>query len=151
MATETSDLDRLAFELFLHRAGGTRRASEREALVAYRQAEAFLAVQEKVKAGLLTPTEPDGPQLADCCCPNLPRTHPHNLVAKVHTDRKGVETPGDLAKVNRIKKWLDKNPTPEGEDEQTYFINRLNREFSDLGWTVAQVGVARAIFPAYCS
>ena len=149
MATEITELERMAFELFKGRASITRRGSEMDARLAFKQAEAFLDVQERIRAGELTVAEPEGPQLANCCCPNLPRSHPHNLVARLHTDRQGVETPGDLAKVNRIKKWLDKNPTPEDEDEQRAFLNRFKREFSDLGWDVAQVGVARAVFPGY--
>lgn len=147
MATETTELDTLAFELFKARAG--RQGGEFEALAAYKQAEAFLSVRDKVHTGELTPAGPEGPQLADCCCPNMPRTHPYNLVAKLHTDRKGVETLGDLGKVNRIKKWLDKNPTPESDPEN--LVSRLNREFPELGWDLPTINTARAILPAYCN
>lgn len=147
MATETTELDTLAFELFKQRASNLRQASEFEAIQAYKQAETFLAVRAKVQSGELTPAEPEGPQLADCCCPNLPRTHPYNLVARLHTDRKGVETPGDLGKVNRVKKWLDKNPTPETDPEN--LVARLNREFPELGWDLPTINTARTILPSY--
>src|SRR5205823_2384604 len=111
---------------------------EAVALDSFRAAEAFLAVRKRVKAGELKAKEPDGPQLANVCCPNLRRTSPHNLVSQRF---------GDLTRVNRIKKWLDANPTPENDPDE--LVAKLNREFSDLGWTMPEINVARAVFGAY--
>jgi len=143
------DLEGLAFDLFRQRVGVTGRATEYEALQAYRHAETFLAVREQVRAGALTPAGPEGLQLDSACSPNLPPTHPYNLVAKVHTDRKtGVQTPGDLGRVAKIKAWLDKNPTPENNPDE--LVSRLNRQFHGLGWDLPTINTARAILPAYC-
>lgn len=141
-ATAMDDLDDLAFQLFTARAAAHpgQRTGERDAIQAYREAEAFLAVRKKLKAGELKATVPEGPQLADCSAPNQKRTHPHNLVSQRF---------GDLAKVNRIKQWLDRNPTPENEPEQ--LLQKLSHEFPDLGWDMPTVNVARAIFPAYAA
>ena len=144
------DLDDLAFQIFSQSVAShaAKRGGEREAIESYRKAESFLAIRRRVKSGELKPKEPDGPQLADCCAPNLPRTHPHNLVARQFTDRKtGAVIAGDIARVNRIKQWLDRNPTPETNPDE--LVHRLGREFPDLNWTLVEINTARAIFPAY--
>lgn len=148
------ELDSLAFQIFSNRAASNPRAGEGDAVNAFRAAEAFLATRKKVRSGELSPKPPEGPQLSECCAPNLPKTHPHNLVAKVWQDRSGGNpVPGDLAKVGRIHAWLAKNPAPTGDNaerEAQEQLNRINREF-DLGWNdVAVLNTARAIFPAYC-
>lgn len=154
MANETkeqsSELDELAFEIYSKRVAAhpVKGGGERDALDSYRKAEAFLAVRKRVRAGETKVKEPDGPELCDCCAPNLPRNHPHNLVAKVFTDRKGTKIPGDLAKVNRIAAWLNKNPTPESDPEE--LVSRINHEFPELDWTQTEINTARAVFPAYC-
>ncbi len=132
------ELDTMAFEIFSKRvaASPAKRGGEREAMDAYRCAEAFLAARDKVRSGELREKPVD--LLADCHAPNLKRTHPHNLVSKAQ---------GNLERVNRIRKWLDSNPTPADEPDQ--LLARLNREFPDLGWDLPTVNVARAIFPQY--
>lgn len=132
------DRDDLAFQLFAARAAvlPPGRAGERHAEDAYRAADAFLRV--KARAGALVAEKPAGPRLADASCPNQKPTHPLNLVSQRF---------GDLARVNRIKQWLDRNPTPEREPEE--LTARLNREFG-LDWDTPQVGLARQVFPAYC-
>ena len=147
----SKELDDLAFRIFTQRAAVNPRASEGDAVLAFRAADAFLATREKIKSGELTPRPPEGPQLAECCAPNLPKTHPHNLVARVWQDRQGGSpVPGDLGRVNRILGWLQKNPAPPpGSDvSPSEQVNRINREF-DLPWTETELNLARAIFPAY--
>ncbi len=138
---ETTELDDLAFQIYSARvaANPVRRGGEQEAIDSYRQAEAFLSTRKRVKAGELKPVVVEGPQLTDCCAPNLPhRTHPHNMVSQRF---------GDLARVNRIKRWLDVNPTPENDPAE--LVHRLNREFTDLNWDLPTINTARAIFGAY--
>lgn len=136
----STELDDLAFQLYSQRMAAQigRRSGEPEAIESYRHAEAFVAVRQKVRSGALKVAEPEGPKLAPFRAPNLKRTHPHNLVSEVD---------GDLERVNRIKQWLDKNPTPERDPED--LLKRLNREFS-VDWDLPAVNVARVIFPAYC-
>ncbi len=146
MAEKTSparppeEVDELAFQIFAQRMASLpgKRGGEPEALDAFRQAEAFLAVRGRVRSGEAKKAAEE-PVLADCCAPNLRRTHPHNLVS---------QRLGDLAKVNRVKQWLDRNPTPERDADE--LAHRLNREFPDLNWDLPTINVARAIFPAYC-
>lgn len=152
MADEPNkELDALAFEIYSKRVAShpVKGGGERDALDSYRKAEAFLAVRKKVRAGETKTKELDGPELCDCCAPNLPRNHPHNLVAKLYTDRKGTKIPGDITKVNRILAWLNKNPTPESDPEE--LVSRINREFPDLDWKEAEINTARAIFPSYAN
>ena len=135
-----SELDALAFELFKSAAAAhpVKRGGQNVAVDAYRKAEAFLAVRDRIRAGELAPQEPGGPKLADCCAPNLRRTHPHNLVS---------QRLGDLAKVHRIKQWLDRNPTQESDPAE--LVAKLAREFPDLDWDMPTINTARAVFPAY--
>src|SRR5688572_8723434 len=129
MAEPNKELDNLAFEIFSKQP--LKGAAERDARDSYRRAEAFLAVQQQAQSGKLKPKEATtATELVDICCPNLPATSPFNLVAKVHTDRKGTQTRGDLAKVNQIANWLYKNPTPD--DDAQELVDRLNHQFPKL-------------------
>lgn len=133
------DTDDLAFRIYAHRVAArpVRRNGEAEALLAYRQAESFLAARKRVKAGELNRRAPEGPQLADCYCPNQPRVHPHNLVSQ-HW--------GSLEKVNRVHRWLEANPDTDAE----FYFERLRNEFPELHqWGEPEVNIARAVFPAY--
>lgn len=142
------ELKKLAFHIYGQKAayGAIRRDGKREAIQSFRQAKAFLEAAKLVDAGELDISEPKGPQLSECCAPNLPPTHPHNLVARDYVHRKSQRHyPGDLVKVNRIKKWLDAHgTTPEDE-----LLPKLNNEFPDLNWDAPTLHVAQAIFPAY--
>lgn len=146
-----AERDSLAFQIFCQRVAShpVKRGGEHEALDAFKKAEAFLAVRKKLASGEVKVKEVEGIQLADCCAPNLPRTHPLNLVAKVHTNRKsGVQTHGDLARVSKINDWLYRNPTPETNPDE--LVNRLGAAFPELGWDLPTINVARAVFPNYC-
>lgn len=149
-ANVQDELDDMAFKLYSERMAqpGARNA-EQEAIHSYRNAENFLLVRKKIRAGDLKAKPPEGPQLADACCPNLDSTHPINLVAKVWTDRNGRTVNGDLAKVNRIYKWLHDHPTTEQNAED--LPQQLAREFRDLrDWNKDTIEVARQLFTAYC-
>ncbi len=141
MADEkNTELDELAFEIYSKRVAthASVKASEAEAVDAYRKAEAFVAVKKKVRAGGVKPLTTTEAQGADCRAPKLRDTHPINLVSR---------EVGNLPRVEQIKKWLDQNPTPETNPEE--LIHRLNRAFNDLGWDMPTINVARQIFPAY--
>ena len=148
-----ADLDALAMDIFTQTAAANpqRNVGEPEAIAAYRKAEAFLSARRKVRSGELKPKESaTGLQLADCCCPNQPRTHPHNMVAAQWTDRRtGAVVAGNLEKVNRVWRWLQANPTPDDGDAVDAHIGRLGREFPELGWGLAEINTARAVFPQY--
>lgn len=142
MANETkpnTELDELAFEIYSKRVAASNRSGEQLAVASYRDAEAFLAVRAKARNGSLESKTADESGLCEVSAPNLKRTHAHNLVSQRF---------GDLAKVNRIKVWLDRNPTPESDEGE--LVAKLNREFPELSWDLPTVNTARAIFPAYC-
>jgi hypothetical protein len=143
-----SELDSLAFEIFSKRVamgqGAGKQGGERIAERSFREAETFLAVRARVHAGDidLKPASAKGAIMADCCAPNLPRTHPHNLVSA---------RLGDLTKVKRILSWLRANPlsdrdNPAADQER---CESLNRSFPELNWNTVSMHVAEAIFPAY--
>lgn len=140
----TDELDDLAFRIYAERlaAHPSRRSGEAEAIDSYRQAEVFLGVRRRIKAGELKPAPAGAASLlADCWAPNLPRTHPYNLVSQQQ---------GDLTKVSRIKRFLDANPTPENDPAP--LIVKINRDFADLNlnWDLPTINLARAILPAHC-
>lgn len=140
--------DRLAERIFTQRATA-RNVSEKDAIEAFRHADTFLAARKKIASGEIKTAAPEGVQLAECCCPNQPRTHPHNLVARIFDDGKGGEPiPGDLGKIKTLHAWLERNPTPERNPEEV--VHRINRQFSELNWDLDMLTIARAIFPAYC-
>lgn len=135
------ELDQFAFEIFKQAVASSpaSRGGEQQAMAAYRKAEAFMAIRDRVRSGDTKTVKPDGPALTDCFAPNLKRSHPHNLVSQKF---------GDLAKVNRISQFLDKNPTPENEPDE--LVSKINREFPELSWDLPTINTARAILPAYC-
>ena len=135
------ELSDLAFDIYARRmaSGQTKRNAETEAVDSFKQAEAFLKVRASVAKGETKLKAPEGPQLADCCCPKQAKTHPHNLVSQQF---------GSIDRVQKINAWLKQNPTPEKEPDE--LVMRLNREFSDLSWDLAAVNTARTIFPAFC-
>lgn len=141
----TEELDAMAFEIFSRRAVNGRRAGEREAIEAYRQAALFMSVRDKHRKGGLKEKE-DSP-LSPACAPNLPKTHPINLVAKQHTDRRGVKTAGDLTKVREIHSWLSTHLKPDTDQDE--FLAEFSAAFPNLNWDMPTVNVARAIFPDY--
>ncbi len=144
----SEELDRLAFDIYRERVarGIVNKSGEQIAVESYRKATEFLAAREKIRTGALDAEKPVGPQLCDCCAPNLHKTHPHNIVS---------QQMGDLAKVNRLKKWLDANPTPEGDPVD--IVHRFVQAFPECQWgkdtteTLAAINTARAIFPHYCA
>lgn len=147
MASEKNEeLDTMAFELFTKTPLSMR--GEKVVTDCYRKAQEFITCRDSIRSGKLEVKKPEGPQLADCCAPNLPRNHPHNLVAAVYTDKAGAKHLGDIEKINRIKKWLDANPTPETDQDQ--IVPRLAQSFPELGWDASAILTARAVFPAYC-
>lgn len=138
---DNPELDQLAFDIFSKRiaAQPSRQASERDVIGSYREAEMFLAVREKVRAGEVKPKAPEGPQLCDCSAPNMRKTHPHNLVSQRF---------GNLDRVSRIKQWFDQNQMAENDSDE--LVTKINHDFPDLGWDLPAVNTARAIFPDYC-
>ncbi len=148
MATETAkpaagdtEIDRIALQIFANRAALTHGspASAADAVKCYKEEATFIRARGQFHAGEFDPQVAKGPQLADCCAPNLPKTHPHNLVSGQM---------GDLTKVASIQKFLVANPNPKHEGGEQDIINALNRQFA-LGWTFAELRTARVIFPQY--
>lgn len=144
---QTSELDECAFEIFKESVARSpvNRGGEQLARASYKKAEAFLATRERVRSGELKQAKPEGPQLNEFCCPNRPKTDPHNLVSTKF---------GNLDTVNRVKKWLDQNPTPESDPMD--IVHRFKGAFGDLQWgnsdeqMLAAITTARVIFPAFC-
>ena len=148
MAAETeTELDRIALSIFSATVSGmpASRTGEMFAIRAYQHAESFLAVQKRVKSGGLKTKSEAQSALANCFAPNLPETHPLNLVSQKF---------GDLATIKKIHAWLEAHPVPEKEPAQ--FVREFKKAFPNLQWegptlgeTLANFNVAREVFPAY--
>lgn len=125
-----SELDRMAFSLFRETVPGIMGRISPETLVVncYQNAKVFLETREKIRAGTFEIDKPIGPQLSDVSAPNLPDTHPHNLVSKEF---------GNLAEVERIHAHLRHNPMAE-----EYNVGQYR-------WNKTEVALARIIFPFY--
>lgn len=127
-----SVLERRAFDLFAARRSqfGSRGNAEQVALECYRDAEAFVGVMDKIKAGELTTVAPQGVQPDFCCAPNLKPTHPVNMVSAKFWNPQ---------EINRIAKILKEDHAKE--------IKAL----PEYEWNEPEVNQARAIFPAFAT
>lgn len=123
---DKEQLEAYAFELYAQR-NRSRRTNESVAVDCFRDAEAFMSVAKKARAGRLPKRDDDSP-LDFVRAPNLPRTHPVNLTSRAH---------GDLKKVQEVNEWLLQNPEA--------------KEYSPLGWGQDEVTKARLIFPVYAN
>lgn len=125
--TNPEQLEKYAFHLFSARsAANQRRGTEALAIEAYRDAEAFIAVTNRVRSGEQSTAKPTGAILSEVSAPNLKPTHPHNLVSQRF---------GNLKRVRDIADKLEKNPNLD--------------TFDELDWGPQEVKLARIIFPAY--
>lgn len=142
------ELDEFAFEIFKQAVARSpiNRGGEQQARSAYVKAEAFLNVRDRIRSGELKPAKVDGPVLADCSVPNKHRTDPINMVSTRFGN-------ANLELVNRVKKWLDVNPTPESDPLD--IVPRFKSQYPELHWgdtpeqVVASIATARVIFTAY--
>ena len=128
--TRDEFLERRAFELFIARRAqlGLRGDAEQIAAECYHDAEAFLKVFHRVRAGEDPTARPAVPQLSDCCAPNLKPTHPVNMVSQRF---------GTLEQVQRIHTRL------QADQELT--------ALPEFEWGAAEIHTARALFPAFVS
>src|SRR4051794_18279344 len=109
--TATMELDSIALQIYSARIANTPRnvSGETVALDSYRKAEAFLAAKAKVAKGALRQEKIAGPRLAEFCTPNLPKTHPHNLVASTGNAEADASR---LKKIRDVFAWLTENKPP---------------------------------------
>lgn len=137
---ETNELDELAFRLYAERIAKLPAQSSGEAAGAwaYRKAEDFIAIRERVKAGDTSAISES--KLCDACAPNLKPTHPHNLVSQRFAQRHGGEAKV-LAMLREIHEWLKNHPR---SDESPVAYDRLD-------WDVPTTNLARVLIPHYVS
>ncbi len=137
---DTVEVDELAFRLYAERISKlpANASGEAASAWAFRKAEDFLAVREKVKAGDMSVIVVSN--LSDVRAPNLKKTHPHNLVSRFHADEHGGEAKV-LAMIKEIHTWLLNHPR---SDESPVAYDKLD-------WDVPTTNTARVIFPNYVS
>lgn len=136
----TDELDELAFRLYSDRIAKLPAQSSGEAAGAwaYRKAEEFLAIRDRIKTGGVAVIQES--KLADVCAPNLKPTHPHNLVSQRYAERHGGEQKV-LSMLKEIHAWLLANPR---SDESPVAYERLD-------WDVPTTNLARVLIPHYAS
>lgn len=130
VAIANPELQQRAFELFTARraAIGLQVDAVELAKACYRDARSFLEVSSKVDAGEISIDLPKGPQLSDCCAPNLKPTHPINLVSQRF---------GSLQRVRDVFERLDRDPTMDSLPEYE--------------WGPVEVNCARSLLPSFVS
>lgn len=141
---ETPGLDDLAFKIYTQAVAARplKGSGEREAMDAYRKAEAFLAVQKRVASGQLKAARSPADQLAECSAPNLDRKrHPLNIVSKRFGNAETLRTAA------KIHEWLKANPVETSDPK--VLVEAFNEEFVGFNWDLPTINVARAVFPAY--
>lgn len=152
MANESkldTELESVALRIYVERAGNRNAiafGSEQIAAACFREAEAFLAVRDKVRNKELSTAVDSGPKLSEASAPNLSPLHPLNLISQRF---------GDLKRVRVLNEWLKNHPTPEKEPET--IVDEINKQFRDLNWrantpgeALAIINTARTVFPAFC-
>lgn len=129
-AAQDSQIERRAFDLFTARraAFGVQQNAADVAKQCFRDARAFIDVSQKIADGEMSIELPKGPQLADCCAPNLKPTHPVNMVSQRF---------GNLQRVKEINARLEANEKLETLEE--------------YDWGIPEVNSARNLFPKFCS
>lgn len=133
--TESNEVDELAFRLYAERVAGqpAQANGEASAAWAYRKAEDFVAVRERVKSGDTQVLAVS--RLADVSAPKLKRTHPHNIVSQRYAAENGGEQ-RVLALLKEIHTWLQQHPAADAQYDQ-------------LDWDAATTNLARNIIPHY--
>lgn len=139
MAAEKNvELDELAFRLYAERIAKlpAQASGDASSAWAYRKAQEFIAVREKVRSGDKAVTAES--ILADVCAPNLKKTHPLNLVSQRFKDDNGGET----KVLNRIKETIDWLRDHPRSDENPIAYEKLD-------WDVPTTNLARTVLPNY--
>lgn len=132
---ENNDVDELAFRLYAERVAGqpAQANGEASAAWAYRKAEDFISVRDKVKSGDVKVLAVS--KLADACAPKLKRTHPHNIVSQRFAADNGGEA-RVLSMLKEIHTWLLQHPAADAQ-------------YDLLDWDAATTNLARNIIPNY--
>src|SRR5687768_4787319 len=117
--TDTTELDELAFRLYAERIAKMPAGAGGEAASAwaYRKAEEFVTVRDKVRNG----EKPDmaSSRLSESSAPNLKPTHPHNLVSKRFAESHNGGEAKVLAMIREIHQWLLQHP--HSDDSQVAY------------------------------
>jgi hypothetical protein len=138
---DTSEIDELAFRLYAERLCKMPAQASGEAVStwAYRKAEEFLSIREKVKSGGIAATASES-KLSEVSAPNLKPTHPHNLVSQRFADKNGGEAKV-LSMLREIHNWLLQHPSTT--DNPIAYSDR------GIDWDVPTTNLARVLLPNY--
>lgn len=142
VSDDQAELEAIALELYSKRvASHPIGVADTVVMDSFRKAETFLKVKKQIRNGGLKAIVGETPAGADCRCPNQAKSHPYNLVSQVD---------GNLEVAGRVKKFLDTNPTPAGDDGPQELLTKFRRTFPDMPWGIPEINIARSLLPAYC-
>lgn len=148
-ATDTSEIDELAFRLYAERIAKmpAQVNGEESSKWAYRKAADFIAIRDRIRDGESTAERKT--KLSEVSAPNLKPTHPHNLVSQRFCDANGGEEKV-LARVKAINAWLLAHPR---SDENPVALDQLDRfdPSTRFDWDVPTTNLARVLLPNYVS
>lgn len=143
------EVDSLAFQLYSDRIAKMPAQTNGDDVArwAYRKAEEFVGIRERVKSGDTAVLKQS--RLADAAAPNLKPNHPLNLVSQRYCEANGGEAKV-LATVAKILAWLASHPA---SDENPIALDQIDRfdPSTRFDWDVPATNLARTILPAYAS
>ena len=120
----------------------------------FQAAQEFLSLSDQIRAGEISIQSPasQGPQLADCCAPNLDENHPFNLMSQrfaldgVPADQIQKKTAETINRIRAIYNRLkDVHPENYPDDDKKIFKEE------GVSWTKQEVAIAKKLFPQFAS
>lgn len=138
-AEDHKRLESVALELFSSVISrGVHPSSYRKAGVqCFQAADEFLQTSAAIRdGGPITPQVPGGIQLDFASAPNLPKSHPQNLISQRFGSRERVQKVYD-----RIKGIELSNPQAE---------TKIDDSELGINWDRPEIALAQTLFPQYC-
>ena len=149
--------EEVALRLFAERSVTARHTSAPILIFqAFKDAQTFLDISSQIAKGEVSIDKPTT-RLQDASAPNLPPTHPMNLVSQRFVDKNGGTEEAVLARITAIVKHLNANPmlgrVQDGESDPGPTKVTLSEidlgggEIIHVNWTNPDIRTARLILP----
>jgi hypothetical protein len=147
----------VALRLYAERSSTSRHAAAAPMILqCFKDAQTFLDIARQIQDGSLTTDKPET-RLSDASAPNLPHTHPMNLISQRFVERNGGNEEAVMSRIRAIVKFLEANPTlgkpTDGVDlpgPEKVFLEQVSVEGGEpitVNWTVPDLNTARLILP----
>lgn len=150
--------EEVALKLYAERSVVSRGATVAPVLIlqCFRDAQAFLDISLAIACGEMS-VEKAETRLSDASAPNLPATHPMNLISQRFVEKNGGTEEIVLGRIQAVVAFLKANPMlgkpSDGEDSPAHdkvILDEIEVKGGDairLNWTVPDINTARLILP----